>query len=403
MYRIGNRSNFEIYLMAITLIMYGIRFEFIGTLIVLLYGLLKIKATDFLDKKLLSLLLFCVFYLLIDPLGYLKLDAIGKIKFILLSFVFYSMGKRIFLISRNNLKLGLALVMSVNVGFAINTVFSMTYTMKFFPEAIIIRQYYDYFSTSNVLTHGLDISMLLTISLAVFIYLAYIIITSGFLLKTSYFEKMIFIAIIVSGGLGMIYSNILQNRTPFFIFVICAMLPFVLAPRTYKSYLKFIFVLVCIVLLISILNFGALEEFVVSGVKNRLTDGVLNAGNRDNLFLYGIEVLPFYPMGGYRLPQSFGNTYFHNFWLDIVKVSGFLPLIFILYFQLSHIKHIKIAYLNHHQYGIMLVIICVAIFLLFLTSPIPEGGQEIYYFSLLLLGYVRMFRPAIPLPSARTQ
>jgi len=107
--------------------------------------------------------------------------------------------------------------------------------------------------------------------------------------------------------------------------------------------------------------------------------GSTTAGGRTKLWSVGIENLVKYPMGAVVYDRDL--SYSHNFWLDIGRVAGVIPMFFMLVFCIKMLyvlyKLVKIRSISLYKRSVFLSL-NIAFFAIFLVEPILEA-----YFAFL--------------------
>lgn len=132
------------------------------------------------------------------------------------------------------------------------------------------------------------------------------------------------------------------------------------------------------------------STFVSTRLYRRITQGdLLNAGGRIDIWKSFFDNWLHYPFGSNNQFVLYGGqTYVHNFWLDIYRVAGMLPFIFSI---LATIDEIIILFRYgklHTDTTINPITFCFtfAAIINFMVEPIYIANPYIYYFFLIIQG-----------------
>lgn len=132
------------------------------------------------------------------------------------------------------------------------------------------------------------------------------------------------------------------------------------------------------------------STFVSTRLYRRITQGdLLNAGGRIDIWKSFFDNWLHYPFGSNNQFVLYGGqTYVHNFWLDIYRVAGMLPFIFSILATIDEIiilfRHGKL----HTDTTINPITFCFtfAAIINFMVEPIYIANPYIYYFFLIIQG-----------------
>jgi hypothetical protein len=367
--------------------MFGLGVEFYITLFFIVYILLVVEYKRYVDYDIFLLISFLLSYLFVDLGSQLEGGVVDKMRFVLLSLGSYFVGQDIQIDRCCDQLKSVFAVLLFSLGLGIKGVFGFFYTIQSHPEALLNRQYYDFFQRSETPMHGLGLSSFLVVSMALIPVLIYGLLRYRYIF--SLLEKAIILLVLVVGASGVYISNLLQNRTPFAVLIAAVFVPFISISRNEKSrYAGYLFLLLVIIASMYAYYADTLRLFD-AGVLSRPIEEVRTLTGRTDHWSNGLTHMMYYPLGHAYLVDG-RNYWFHNFWLDIYRVSGFVPLTAIVMFQFRHFdfKFRKFIQGSQFEGGILLTCL-IALFLVFMTTPIPEGTTQVYYFSLVILGYIK--------------
>lgn len=192
------------------------------------------------------------------------------------------------------------------------------------------------------------------------------------------------------------YVLLLGTRTQFAIAMLVFCIAFFIYIRnnttiTRRGFKRALMILVILsIILISYRNnIGGIRIVLnATNLFDRFTDSATTASDlyRWHLFLDGLRSMGKYPFGGnpYR-------GYFHNYFLDIARVSGIIPMILsIIVFSLFW-KHIHVIFLNNkvdmlNKY--MIVCVGLGLTMNFMVEPILDGYLGLYFRFCLIAGMI---------------
>ena len=87
--------------------------------------------------------------------------------------------------------------------------------------------------------------------------------------------------------------------------------------------------------------------------------------------------------------------YYHNFWLDTMRVAGVIPLFILLLFSYSAFIEIW-KFLKEYRFSIqsrnLIGALFLALVLQFFTEPIIEGCFTLFLFFCFFIGLIRQYR-----------
>ena len=100
---------------------------------------------------------------------------------------------------------------------------------------------------------------------------------------------------------------------------------------------------------------------------------------RFRLFKEGVAYLFLHPLGGNQMGREY---YFHNYWLDVGRVAGTVPLILLILFDVMMFKHMFKLFKNKNiaedfRYALLGIYVCM--FVNFFVEPIMDGYLDLFY------------------------
>lgn len=202
-------------------------------------------------------------------------------------------------------------------------------------------------------------------------------------------------------ALSVIYAFMLGTRTTFYALAIMTLLSFfVYVKRYYSNGIKVNVLLkwCCIagavvgavygIITTNFLNIRTKIE--ISTLALRYSDVMTGASDsaRLRMFQEGVKNLFVHPMGG---NQTNGIHYFHNYWLDVGRVAGVIPVIIIICLDIILFKHMLTLFRNDSisedlRYALFGIYIC--FFINFFVEPIMDGYLDLFYRFTLIRGLV---------------
>lgn len=191
-------------------------------------------------------------------------------------------------------------------------------------------------------------------------------------------------------GFGIIffsiwYALILGTRTQFIILILVNSLVFLLyyhetsKLRKKMKYLFFISVILGICGYLFINNkFGIKDAFWSSNLAVRFLDVGTKSSDLDrkSRYLLGIFNMLEYPFGGLIF-----KPYYHNLWLDIGRISGIIPFVFMSVYSFIINKHMLKVFLkkiNEKEIRFLILAVYMGVQLNFFVEPVLEGMNEFF-------------------------
>ena len=152
--------------------------------------------------------------------------------------------------------------------------------------------------------------------------------------------------------------------------------------RNLRLILKFIIIGIIIFSTISIHS----KIFDILNERNNSEQYLLSASGRTDLWLSSIDKIVQQPFGGWN---NSGFTYSHNLWLDVARVVGVIPLIFLLIFTASSIfliyKVLRISKTDLY-FRVTVLMLFWGFMAVFFVEPIIEGLYMLFLIFCLFIG-----------------
>ena len=202
-------------------------------------------------------------------------------------------------------------------------------------------------------------------------------------------------------SLSVIYAFILGTRTPIYALVIMTLISFIIYARRHYSdgikvnvLLKWCCIAVAIVgtvYMILATNFlNVRTRIEASTLVLRYSDTMMGTSDSARLkyFQEGIKNLFAHPMGG---NQTNGIRYFHNYWLDVGRIAGVIPVILLVIMDVMLFVHMWKIIKNRSidedlRYALFGIYVCV--FVNFFFEPIMDGYLDLFYRFIFISGMV---------------
>ena len=400
--------NADYYYLCITLFLFELDYPGVHDMFFIILALPIVNYAKLNNLKALFLIIFCLSYVFIDPRNILEISSFLRISFTITFMLCYLIGKKIFYISKSERIRARTLFLIMPIAWGFFGALSLFKTNDVDPSFILNRHYINFFNGIDV--HALGMTANFIVLMALLPYLIYLLYKTENGVKL--FDKLILIISIILGAWGFEANNELQNRSPFVVALICALLPLFFMSKELKSlkysYSKFLFFILAIGLAMLIYLGFETDDFLNNGNVSRLESEDLDSNGRTDLWLYGLDVLWEYPLGGVVFSTMYDQMsggeggYFHNLWLDTAKISGFMPLMFLTAFQFSHLKQFKNFLTSYSgSLKIFFIIINFCILFMYLTEPVIELSPHFFYYSIMLFGYISEFKNPIAYKNLR--
>lgn len=197
----------------------------------------------------------------------------------------------------------------------------------------------------------------------------------------------LFLALAVLGLLSTVH---LVNRTGLVIAVVVTFVGLVYRSRTNIG--KYILILGAIVLVVYVLiETGVISEEIVAAYEFRQEEtereGSSAAGGRGHRWLDAILRVWYMPLGWYHEEAAVGYNFVHNWWLDVGRQVGLLPLLLLLVPTVLSIKNC-ITLFKHggSRLHLLLLSLNVVLFLACFVEPVMEGSAMVAYYYMFVWG-----------------
>lgn len=157
---------------------------------------------------------------------------------------------------------------------------------------------------------------------------------------------------------------------------------------TFKIIMRLVFLVILVYIVYQLDIFSIKTTIESSNLLLRLEQGGLEASDqyRINSVLNGLLLLMNHPFGGQETV-----FYFHNMWLDVGRVSGVFPFLFLLLYSVLATYHVLMIFLNKN-YNITIRYLFLSLYLgiqiNFFTEPIMEGAISFFLAFCFLSGLV---------------
>ncbi len=197
----------------------------------------------------------------------------------------------------------------------------------------------------------------------------------------------LFLALAVLGLLSTVH---LVNRTGLVIAVVVTFVGLVYRSRTNIG--KYILILGAIVLVVYVLiETGVISEEIVSAYEFRQKEtereGMSAAGGRGNRWADAILRVWYMPLGWYHEEAAVGYNFVHNWWLDVGRQVGLLPLLLLLVPTILSIKNcITLFKQRDSRLNLLLLSLNVVLFIACFVEPVMEGSATVAYFYMFVWG-----------------
>jgi hypothetical protein len=202
---------------------------------------------------------------------------------------------------------------------------------------------------------------------------------------------------IIMGVLGIILNIIMQNRTTFFILLagMFVVLLHMISINSYEKNVKYviavtitIFILFLISALIAKLNNFDIAE--LGDLIFKRSESVTET-DRYEYWSRGIENIFNYPFGGGGLDTSFSSLWYHNLWLDVIRVTGIAPVFILILYQILHVKDIFNIYKKSNNDKIKIIIMSLFIFILitYMSAPVLDIAPMLFILTIFYFGIVK--------------
>lgn len=196
---------------------------------------------------------------------------------------------------------------------------------------------------------------------------------------------------LVLAALGLLATVHLVNRTALVIAIIVTFVGVVYRSRA--NIVKYIIILGAIIIVAYVLiAMGVISEEIINAYHHRLetdgrTDNWNTAGGRNYRWLDAVWRVWYMPFGWYHEEGQTGYTFVHNWWLDVGRQVGLLPLLLLLVPTILSIKNC-ITLFKHRDSMLHLLLLSlnVILFLACFVEPVMESSAMVAYYYMFVWG-----------------
>lgn len=214
------------------------------------------------------------------------------------------------------------------------------------------------------------------------------------------FLAMIFCCIIVMGIVGVYINSYMQNRGALLMVVIISIVVmlYYFWKQSIVTNIKAIILglILCPIFYLILMNFFDINKsFEI--LTSRFNADELQT-NRFHDWIEGLKSLFVNPFGGVKISRRvLGDVYFHNLWLDIGREGGIIPVLFLVIFQLKHVRSVFSILRNAGNILLKIGIISLVIFILFdyQSEPVLDFSANFFCLTLFILGIIRYLGKAM--------
>lgn len=216
----------------------------------------------------------------------------------------------------------------------------------------------------------------------------FLVLSGTLLIPAKFLERRYKKIFILFSLIALIFTIRLGSRTGLVIFVLSFVLNYILFIKYISARKKIICTFAFLIFLFVASNVSIVgNSDVFYSYQERLESaeyGSSTVGGRTNLWSNGIDNLIKYPMGATTYVKKL--SYSHNFWLDIGRVAGVIPMFFMLVFCLRMLRILYKVVKDHSisMYKRSIVFsLHIAFFAVFGVEPILEGDfvfVSVYFF-----------------------
>lgn len=177
----------------------------------------------------------------------------------------------------------------------------------------------------------------------------------------------------------------LQSRSAIYVTTVALVIPFLFGGKGHFAN-KIIGVAFIVCLISYVLSHFSEDLMIIDRFQNNNAFDNEGQDSRMDLSMKTLDNLLSYPFGGLKT-----NRYAHNLWIDSARVSGWIPVFFLIAITLKWIKT-TIQFYRHKEidecYRKFVVVVSICLFMYFNTEPILEGAAMLFTFFCLYLGMI---------------
>lgn len=214
-------------------------------------------------------------------------------------------------------------------------------------------------------------------------------------------KKKIKIIGLILFSMSVIYAFILGTRTTVYALIIMTVVSSIIyVKKHYPSglpinrlikWILIITIIICVSRLAYSNNFFNIRRNIETSTLLRRYNNIETTnsdGARLKLFKAGVVYLFEHPLGGNKIS---GLYYFHNYWLDVGRISGIVPVILLVVLDVMLTRHMLKVFKNKEldedfRFALLGIYICV--FINFFMEPIMEGYLDLFFRFTFINGMV---------------
>lgn len=177
----------------------------------------------------------------------------------------------------------------------------------------------------------------------------------------------------------------LQSRTAIYVIATSLMIPLLFGSKDFRIN-KLIGIGFVIAVVSYVLMHYSSELLIIDRFQNNNVFDNEGGESRMDLSIKTLKELQNNPFGGMR-----SSRYAHNLWIDVARVSGWLPAFILILVTWRWIKiTVKVFKLPSvdEYYRLFVVLVSICLLLYFNTEPILEGASMLFTFSCLFYGMI---------------
>jgi hypothetical protein len=128
--------------------------------------------------------------------------------------------------------------------------------------------------------------------------------------------------------------------------------------------------------------------FNILDQRNNSEESIMSAQGRSELWAISLNNIVKNPFG-WEMPSSMDTKYSHNLWLDVDRIGGIMPFIFLSFFTILSIylvtKTLKISP-NHLYFNNTVLVLFIGFMTVFFVEPVIEGMFYLFLIFCLFIG-----------------
>lgn len=195
--------------------------------------------------------------------------------------------------------------------------------------------------------------------------------------------------------LGILATVHLVNRTGLVIAVVVTLVGTVYRSRANIGRF-FLLVGIFVAILYVLIETGVISQEVIAAyeLRNEKSElaGTSLAGGRGHRWLDAMGRVFYMPLGWHHQEYITGYSYVHNWWLDVGRLVGLIPLLLLMVPTIISIKNcFKLFKEKNNDVHLLLLSLNTALFLATFVEPVMEGSVMIAYFYIFIWGITSQF------------